>query len=204
MDKKILALIAIGVGLFLFAVSMYLVAQSDTKIPEKTYANFTTPESVYQNPAPATVKKEMPKLLPTPEQTPKTIVQPISENKWVVTLTTDKWFDTGIPVIANETVNISQSGSSSNPDENTLVKLGEQIYFNKDGRQLYTFEDKGVSPRYRETIKLKLDGRVSQTVLQIVIENLHGKCLDREGHKPIHDASGAWAGKIKQNMLKKL
>ncbi len=57
MDKKILALVAIGFGLLLFAVSIYLIAQPDTKTPEKTYTNFTQPEPVYQTQPPANSEK---------------------------------------------------------------------------------------------------------------------------------------------------
>lgn len=80
-------------------------------------------------------------------------------------MTGDGWFDTGIPYITNDTVNINRYDSEET-DPNTLIKLNDKIYANKEGRQIFYFDRNGFRPNIRDMVKLKLNGALGRTELK--------------------------------------
>lgn len=193
-------LIAVGFiffGLILFAASVFLIAK-EYFTTQTTVANYA-PVSQPVNIPTVNANKKTPTPKPTKEPTatpvpvvPSTVKQ-IAYNSWLVSLNSEKWFDTSIPVIANDTVNITTPQKEK--IEGIQYRLNDKNYFSTDGRQVYMFEEYGIDAGFKDTLKLKLmEGTASQNVLVTISPNV-GKCLaynDAE-HRAKHDTAVAWA-----------
>jgi hypothetical protein len=202
-------LIALGVivsGLFFFGIGIFLLAK-ETFNPvanvNNSVASKATPTATTLLVSNSTKPRPSPTPVQTPVETPEpripSSVQWIGKDSlngssiWKVVLTSNKWFDTGIPYITNDTVNINQY-DSENTDPNTLIKLNGKIFANRDGRQISYFDRDGFSPKIRDTVKLKLDGGgVGRAELKIALVHVNAMCPDYANHKEIHEASIAWS-----------
>ena len=194
-------LLFVAVGVFFVIVIIPALIKKDTSV--------TPAQSMIQTQPSTSVatsnRKPSKKTTPTPIPQEPSSVQWIKSDsfwriyKWKVILTSNKWFDTGIPYSANDTLNVSQY-SSQNTDPNTLIKLGGREYANSDGRQIYLFEERGTKPDFRDTVKLKLREGATRVELEVAITNQAGYCIDPDGHQAIHDASYAWLKKTVEKM----
>ncbi len=123
---------------------------------------------------------------------PSTVKQ-IARNRWVISLHSKSWFETGIPVIANDTININTP--ANNKVENVQYRINNKTYFTTDGTQLYTFEEYGIDAGFKDTLKFRLmEGSDSQEIL-VIIDSDVGRCLTREdeNHQALHNIARAWA-----------
>ena len=204
-------LIAVGIillGLLFFGVGVYLLAKENTApAPVASNSPASTPypavpvtTSNKAKPKPTTTREPAPEIImtPTPEPRKPSSVQWISRdsfyggNTWKVVLTSSKWFDTGIPYVTNDTLNINEYGSL---DTNTgaLIKVNGNVLANKDYRQVYYFDSAGYSPSLRDTVKLKLEDGAKPVELEITVIHVNAICTDDNNHRAIHEASIAWA-----------
>lgn len=208
---KRLQLIAVGFiffGLLVFGAGIYLLAKESSSQP---------PGSISANPPPPTPQvaivstkvKSKPTLSPQPtvEPTVVPVKKPPSSvqwiewnsgfrgNVWKVSLTSEKWFDTGIPYITNDTLNISEWGTQDT-DTHTLIKVNGGTSSNKQGRQIFYFDNNGFSPSIRDTVKLRLEEGAEPVELELVVIHVYGICPDYQNHKDIHEESFAWADNL--------
>jgi len=143
-------LIAVGIillGLLFFGVGVYLLAK-DNSDPAPV-ANNSPASARYPATPVTTSNKAKPKPTVTREPTPEPIANPTPEprkpssvqwisrdsfysgNTWKVVLTSSKWFDTGIPYVTNDTLNINEYGSMDT-NTRTLIKLNGNVLSNKE------------------------------------------------------------------------
>ena len=193
-------LIAVGFivfGLILFAASIFLIAKEHFT-PQTTVANYAPVSQPVSTPTVNTNKRTAtPKPTKEPTATPVPVVpstvKQIAYNSWLISLNSEKWFDTSIPVIANDTVNITTPQKEK--IEGIQYRLNDKNYFSTDGRQVYMFEEYGIDAGFKDTLKLKLmEGTANQNVLVTISPNV-GRCLaynDAE-HRAKHDTAVAWA-----------
>jgi len=195
-------LIAIGVillGLLLFGLSIFLITKENfstqTAVPSyaPVYQSSSTPTATSgtnkKNATPKPTKEPVTTPIPA---IPSTIKQ-IARNRWLISLHSKSWFETGIPVIANDTVNINTP--SNNKVENVQYRINNKTYFTTDGTQLYTFEEYGIDAGFKDTLKFRLmEGSDNQEIL-VIIDSDVGRCLAREdeNHQALHNIARAWA-----------
>lgn len=200
-------LIAVGfifLGLLAFGAGIYLLAKENL---DQSPASSSAASTPYPTIAPVSNKvKTQPARSPQPtvEPTAAPIKRPPSAvqwiewnsgfrgNVWKVSLTSEKWFDTGIPYVTNDTLNISEWGTQDT-DTHTLIKFNGGTSSNKQGRQIFYFDNEGHSPSLRDTVKLKLEDGAEPVELELVVIHVNGICSDWQNHKEIHEASFAWA-----------
>lgn len=192
--------IAIGFiffGLILFTASIFLIAKEYFS-PQTTVANYAPVSQSLNTPSVnANKKTAAPKPTKEPTATPVPVipstVKQIAYNRWLVSLNSEKWFETNIPVVANDTININTPQGEK--IEGIQYRINNKSYFSTDGRQLYMFEEYGIDAGFKDTLKLRLmDGTASQNILIIIDANV-GRCLaynDAE-HMAKHNAAVAWA-----------
>lgn len=202
-------LIALGVivsGLFFFGIGIFLLAKEtsdpvanvNNSVASKATTTATIPRaSNSATPRPLPFLAERPTVATPPPKIPSSVQWTgkdslTGSSTWKVVLTNDTWFDTGIPYITNDTVNINQYNSQET-DPNTLIKLNGKIFANRDGRQIFYFDRDGFSPNIRDTVKLKLDGGVKRAELKIAVAHVNAICPDYENHREIHKASISWS-----------
>lgn len=204
--------VAFGVvlfGVFLFGIGVYLLAK-ESLAPTPTAANpvISTPLPTAPGPVAnkAKVKPSISQEEPTPVPVPTAMpvkrvpssVQWVKRDSylgaqtWKVNLSSDKWFDTGIPYITNDTLNINKYGSQET-DPHTLIKVNGNVFANKEGRQIFYFDRDGFKPSIRDTVKLRLEEGAQPTELEITLNHIYNVCPDYENHKEIHQASIAWS-----------
>lgn len=114
-------------------------------------------------------------------------------------MTSEKWFDTGIPYVTNDTLNVNEYGPQE-IDTHTLIKVNGRSFSNKDARQIFYFDSNGFAPSIRDTVKLRLEDGAEPVDLELVVIHVNGVCADYQNHKEIHEASFAWA----ENLVNKI
>ncbi len=202
-------LIAVGFivfGLILFALSIFLITKEYSSRQPVIAGSTPANVQVSSTPALANSKKTAvpkPTREPTPEPTPtpvpvaRSTVKQIAKNRWLVFLTSQKWFETGIPVIANDTININTP--QGEPIKYIQYRINNTTYFSVDGRQLYMFEEHGIGADFKDTLKLRLTGETAEERILVIIDPNAGSCLarDDENHKALHNSAIRWADMIK-------
>lgn len=199
-------LIAVGfifLGLLIFGAGVYLLAKDENPIASVTSSTPppTPTATIVSNQAKS---RPTPSPQPTVEPTATPVKRPPSSvqwiewnsgfrgNVWKVSLTSEKWFDTGIPYVTNDTLNISEWGTQDT-DTHTLIRFNGGTSSNKQGRQIFYFDNEGHSPSLRDTVKLKLEDGAEPIELELVVIHVNGICPDWQKHEEIHEASFAWA-----------
>lgn len=201
-------LIAVGFilfGLLVFGAGIYLLAkESLDQTPDASrLAPQPTPQvAVVSNkaktkatpsPAPPIVETTS-----TPFKRPPSSVHWIRRdsylqgNYWKVVLTSEKWIDTGIPYVTNDTLNISEY-DTQDTDTHTLIKVNGRTFSNKEGRQIFYFDNEGFAPTIRDTVKLRLEDGAEPVELELVVIHVNAICPENQNHREIHEASFAWA-----------
>jgi hypothetical protein len=151
---------------------------------------------------------------PTPEQIPAPSVKQVDNNKWRVVLSGSGWFDTGIPVIANDLVRAETSGG----DNKFLLKVGNGQWFSGDSALDPNWRGAGAvvgeNPRsnlvtdydFRDTVKLKLDDEGPNKWIVVTVElKGSGACFIYDPYdSPEHDALHEPAEEWKRQMLERI
>lgn len=129
-------LIAVGFiffGLLVFGAGIYLLAKENLDQPPVSVSVAATPNPtiapVSNKPKTEPTRSPQPTVEPTatPVKRPPSSVQWIEWNSgfrgnvWKVSLTSETWFDTGIPYVTNDTLNISEWGTQDT-DTHTLER----------------------------------------------------------------------------------
>lgn len=202
-------LIASGIillGIIFLTTGIYLITAKNSEVTSSVSIT-PTPEVIftpYQNTASKTPKvsiKKSPIPTPVPVSTPEppnpTKVEWASKEsfygseRWRVFLSSTKWFDTGIPFITNDTLNIEKNYSRT-----VLFKINGREFIIKGDRQIYFFDRDGYSPNIRDTVKIKLVDGDEPASFELVLTHVNAICTDYPNHTAIHDASKVWADKI--------
>lgn len=203
-NPKLIVFGIILFGLLLFGVGVYLLAAEKTA----TTSGSNSPVIYTSPPATSTPvankSKVKPSISPTPVPTaipikraPSTVQwikkdDYLGSNTWKVNLSSDTWFDTGIPYVTNDTLNINEWGSQeTNPG--TLIKVNGRVFRNSEGRQIFFFDRDGFKITIRDTVKLKLDEGALPVELQLAVNHVNGVCIDYTSHGEIHQESIAWS-----------
>lgn len=188
----ILGLLLFGSGIFLITKEYFSRQPADANYTFVYQPSNTPAVTSSTNKRAATPKPtKEPTMTPIPV-IPSTVKQ-IAYNRWLVSLHSKNWFETSIPVIANDTINITTPGKEK--VENVQFKINNKSHFTTDGQQLYMFEEYGIDAGFKDTLKLRLmEGTESQDILLIIDPNV-GRCLarDDENHMALHASAMAWA-----------
>lgn len=202
-------LIAVGFilfGLLVFGAGVYLLAKENLDQPSASSTAAPTPYPTITPVSNSNKVRTQPTRSPQPtvEPTPAPVKRPPSSvqwiewsfgfrgNVWKVNLTSDKWFDTGIPYITNDTLNVNEYGTED-INTHTLIKVDGRTFSNKDARQIFYFDSRGFAPSIRDTVKLKLEDGAEPIELELTVIHINGECPDYQNHKEIHEGSLAWA-----------
>lgn len=154
-----------------------------------------------------------PTLIPTPAPTPiPSSIKQIGEILWRVHLTSKDWWDSGIPVVANQFTVIK-----GNSDESRwLSKVGEKIFFGRNGgwhenQTIRTLEDLGgregiqVDYDFHDTLKLKLDdeSRLEEVTLIIRFDKEDCPFRNNENHLALHTTYEQWQSQALEKIARK-
>jgi hypothetical protein len=149
-----------------------------------------------------------------PEQIPPPSVKQVDNNKWRVVLSGQGWFDTGIPVIANDLVRVE----SDHRNNKFLLRVGNGQWFSSESDLDPNWRGAGVAVGenskfnlvtdydFRDTVKLKLDDEGPNQWIVVTVE-LTGSWAwfkydpyDSPAHNALHEPAEEW----KREMLERI
>jgi hypothetical protein len=158
-----------------------------------------------------------PASTPTPEKEPPPSVKQVDNNKWRVVLSGRGWFDTGIPVIANDLVR----AETDDQNNKFLLKIGSGQWFAGDSPLSSGWRGAGAvvgeNPRsnlvtdydFRDTVKLKLDDEGPNKWIAVTVE-LKGSWAwsiydpyDSPEHNALHEPAEEWKRQMLERIARK-
>ena len=167
------------------------------------------------HPSPTAIRTPQPQLnpVPTPEETfpPPSVVQ-IGNSSWRVQFSVrDRWFATGLPIIANSTAVIENLAFDSTPRGSFIARVGPNDWNHfspTDGPYLHIWEreDEGASPDLRGTLLLKVNPESSVKLMTVNVTldpNSVGEIWqlqDDPMHQRIHQQSRQWWDDMLKNL----
>ncbi|MDT7540569.1 MAG: hypothetical protein QOE33_473 [Acidobacteriota bacterium] len=210
-----LVLLLTGFGIYCYRnfSAQYLISLAEAPpVP----AGYSTPSPITKGRRTEKVAAATPVPIstPTPEKIPPPSVKQVDNNKWRVVLSGPGWFDTGIPVIANDLVRAETEGR----DSKFLLKVGAGQWFAGDSALDPNWRGAGAvvgeNPRsnlvtdydFRDTVKLKLDDEGPSKWIVVTVE-LNGSGAwyiydpyDSPEHDALHEPAEEW----KRQMLERI
>lgn len=154
---------------------------------------------------------------PVPEQIPAPSVKQVGNNEWRVVLSGQDWFDTGIPVIANDLVRVE----STDRKDKFLLKIGGGQWFSSESPLSAAWRGAaavvGENPKsnlitdydFRDTVKLKLDDEGPNKWIAVTVE-LKGSWAwfihdpdQSDEHKALHEPAEVWKREMLERIARK-
>ena len=151
------------------------------------------PRVVQPSPGPPLNEIDVPRFPYGEAELLKTAVTRISEDEFRVVLSKDiGWFDTGIPVIANELITVRDT------QEEIIVSVGPRVDRLRAADGLFYSEKPdngrlGVDPGLQEVLAISLPDDSAAQIVTLVVQVSVRQCdLDLPSHQQLHSQAHSW------------